>query len=269
MEKEPLISVVIPVYNGEQYVASCLDNMASQTYKNLEIIVVDDGSTDKSAEIARKYRANLIRHEKNCGLSAARNTGIDAAKGEYIHFMDVDDGINNEYYFEMVKAITETGADIACGGMMNEKRYYKTQRFKKKKVYISAKAKMKATYVGKWGYVWRYLFRADFLKRYNLRFEEGRLIEDLKFSLLAVYHANKLVVVPNAEYIYYYRENSIINNKNEAHRKKKREDKLHAVKFQHDFSKRNNIRIPGVNTGRAVYMMRKIFLSLSKRQNPF
>jgi glycosyltransferase involved in cell wall biosynthesis len=68
--KNPVVSVVIPVYNGEQYVASCLDNMAFQTYKNSEIIVVDDGSADKSAEIARKYRASLIRHEKNRGLSA-------------------------------------------------------------------------------------------------------------------------------------------------------------------------------------------------------
>lgn len=269
MKKEPLVSVIIPVYNGEKYVASCLDNMMTQTYKKMEIIVIDDGSKDNSTKIICEYPVKLISHEKNRGLSAARNTGIDAAQGEYIHFMDVDDTINNDYYREMVEAITEADADIACGGMVNEKHYYKTQRFKKRKVYVSPRDKMRATYVGKWGYVWRYLFRTDFLRKYNLRFEEGRFIEDMIFSLLAVYHSNKLVVAPNTEYFYYHRENSIMNNKDEAHRKKKRQDKLHAVKLQHDFSKKNNIKIPGVNTSRIAYTMRKIFLSLSKLQNPF
>ena len=186
MTKEPLVSVIIPVYNGEKYVSSCLDNMMAQTYRKMEIIVVDDGSNDHSAEIARQYPVKLISHEKNRGLSSARNTGIDAAQGEYIHFMDVDDSINNDYYREMVEAITAMEADIACGGMVNEKHSYKTQRFKKRKVYVSPRDKMRVTYVGKWGYVWRYLFRIDFLRRYNLRFEEGRFIEDLIFSLLAV-----------------------------------------------------------------------------------
>lgn len=269
MSEEPLVSVIIPVYNGEKYVASCLDNMLAQTYKKLEIIVIDDGSKDDSAKIAREYPVKLVSHGKNKGLSAARNTGIDIAQGEYIHFMDVDDAINNDYYREMVAAITEANADVACGGMFNEKHYYKTQHFKNKKVYVSPKIKMKVTYVGKWGYVWRYLFRKDFLKRYNLRFEEGRFIEDMIFSLLAVYHSNRLVVVPNTEYFYCHRENSIMNNKDEIHRMKKRQDRLHADKFQRDFSEKNHIKIPGVNTGRIAYTMRKIFLSLYRLQNPF
>ncbi len=269
MSENPLVSVIIPVYNGEKYVASCLNNMMAQTYKKMEIIVIDDGSKDDSAKIAREYPVKLISHAKNRGLSAARNTGIDAAQGEYIHFMDVDDTINNDYYREMVEAITEAGADIACGGMVNEKHHYKTWRFKERKVYVSPKAKMKVTYVGKWGYVWRYLFRKDFLKSYNLRFEEGRFIEDMIFSLLAVYHSNRLVVVPNTEYFYYHRENSIMNNKDKFHREKRQRDKLHAVRFQRDFSEKNNIKIPGVNTGRITYTMRKMVLSLSKLQNPF
>lgn len=269
MSEEPLVSVIIPVYNGEKYVASCLDNMMSQTYKKMEIIVIDDGSKDDSAKIAQRYPVKLISHSKNRGLSVARNTGIDASRGEYIHFMDVDDAVNNDYFMEMVGAITEADADIACGGMVNEKHYYKTRRFKERKVYVSPSAKMKVTYVGKWGYVWRYLFRKDFLNSYNLRFEEGRLIEDMIFSLLAVYNSNRLVVVPNTEYFYYHRENSIMSNRNKANREKKRRDKLHAVRFQHDFSKKNNIKIPGVNTGRIAYTIRKIFLSLSKFQNPF
>ena len=182
MNKEPLVSVVIPVYNGEQYVKSCLDMMMTQSYQNLEIIVVNDGSVDQSAAMAKGYQVKVINHEQNRGLSAARNTGIDAATGEFIHFMDVDDTINIDYYKALVEAIIDTEADIACGGMVNEKKSYKTRLYRKRKTLISTKEKLEATYVGKWGYVWRYLFKLDFLKQHGLRFEEGRFIEDMMFS---------------------------------------------------------------------------------------
>ncbi|MCL7988597.1 glycosyltransferase [Sphingobacterium sp. lm-10] len=260
MTQGPLISVVIPVFNGEQYVKSCLENMFAQSYKNLEIIVVDDGSSDRSGQIALQYPVKLIRLDENRGLSAARNTGIDAASGSYIHFMDVDDGINLEYYQQMADAVMATQADIACGGMLNEKHSYKTWRFKKQVVYHSAKDKLKATFVGKWGYVWRYLFRLDFIKEQGLRFEEGRFIEDLTFSLPAVYHAKSLVVVPGAEYIYYHRENSIMSKKDKAHREKRRIDWSHAKAFRKEFARQHNLKIPGIDTGRFSYLLRKVFL---------
>ncbi|MDR1743337.1 MAG: glycosyltransferase [Dysgonamonadaceae bacterium] len=258
MKKEPVVTVVVPVFNGEQYIKSCLDNMMLQTYKKLDIIVVDDGSVDKSADIVREYPVRLIQHEKNRGLSAARNTGIDAAKGEYIHFMDADDSINADYYKEMVAAITETDADMACGGMINEKKRYKTQLFKKRKVYTKTQDKLKVTYVGKWGYVWRYLFKFDFLKQNNLRFEEGRLIEDLTFSIPAVYYANKLVTVPHTAYSYYHRENSIMTCKDAKHRIKRRKDWEHARDFRDEFSKEKGIKLPGVHTGKMAYIVRKL-----------
>ena len=258
MNKEPLISVVIPVYNGEQYVKSCLDMMMAQSYKNLEIIVVNDGSADQSAALTKAYQVKLINHEQNRGLSAARNTGIDAATGEFIHFMDVDDAINTDYYKALVEAIIVTEADIACGGMVNEKKGYKTRLFRKRKTYTSVKEKLEATYVGKWGYVWRYLFKLDFLKQHGLRFEEGRFIEDLMFSLPAVFYAKSLVVVPDAEYFYYQRENSIMTNKDAAHRKKRREDHLHAKAYRKAFAQKHNIKIPGLDTGRTAYVLRKI-----------
>lgn len=267
MNNSKLISVIIPVFNGEKYVASCLDNMMNQTYKNLEIIVVDDGSVDDSAKIAHKYPVKLISHDKNRGLSAARNTGIDAASGDYIHFMDVDDAINNDYYKNMIDAIVSENADIACGGMVNEKYKYKTQRFKTKKVYSSTEAKMKATYVGKWGYVWRYLFKLDFLRTQNLRFEEGRFIEDLIFSIQAVFYSNKLVVVPGTEYYYYHRENSILTNKDKTHREKRRADKKHAKSEVLRFANSKNIKLPGVNSGRMSYLVRKLYLSVFSKKD--
>jgi glycosyltransferase involved in cell wall biosynthesis len=258
MKDEPLISVIIPVYNGEQYVKACLEMMMNQSYKNLEIIVVDDGSSDSSASLTLDYPVKLIRHEKNRGLSAARNTGIDAAQGSHIHFMDVDDAINSDYYKVLIEAITETGSDIACGGMINEKKAYKTRIYKKREVFTSAKDKLEATYVGKWGYVWRYLFRLDFLKQNKLLFEEGRFIEDLMFSLPAVYYANKVVVVPDAEYLYFQRHNSIMTKKDKGHAKKRHEDHIHAKAYRTSFAKAHNIKIPGLDTGRIAYVLRKL-----------
>jgi glycosyltransferase involved in cell wall biosynthesis len=252
------ISVIIPVYNGEQYIENCLKNILSQTCKELEIIVVNDGSTDRSAEIAGKFPVTVISHEKNRGLSAARNTGIDAAKGEYIHFMDADDGINPDFYKNLLEAITETGADIACGGMVNERNKYKTQRFRKKKVYTSAHGRLKVTYVGKRGYCVRYLFRLDFLKKQNLRFEEGRYVEDLMFSLPAVYYAGKMVVVPGTEYYYYYRKNSILTCNDEAHKEKCHRDWCHAKASMLAFAEEHNFKIPGINSDRISYVWTKL-----------
>ncbi|MDR1518116.1 MAG: glycosyltransferase [Dysgonamonadaceae bacterium] len=250
MIKEPVVSVVIPVYNGEQYVKSCLDDMMSQTYKNLDIMVIDDGSTDKSADIAREYPIRLIQHEKNRGLSAARNTGIDATKGEYIHFMDVDDGINPCYYEKMVAAITETDADVACSGIINEPKPHRTMLYDEQKVFSGIDDKLKITNVGKWGFSVRYLFKVEFLKKHHLRFEEGRLIEDLPFSLPAVYFAEKLVVVPGAVYTYILRENSIMTRKDKKHRQKRHTDRRYAMEFRHHFARQHHFKIPGVPTGR-------------------
>lgn len=257
MEKEPLISVIIPVYNGEKYIRACIENMLNQSYKNLEIIVVNDGSHDQSGIIAGEYPVQVIHFEKNRGLSAARNIGIDTAKGEYIHFMDVDDAINLDYYKEMAKAIMETDADIACGGMWNERYSYKSQRFKKIKVYTSAHERLKATYVGKWGYVWRYLFKIDFLKKHDLRFEVGRFVEDLIFSFHAVYYADKLVVVPNTTYFYYYWENSISTAQDNAHHEKYLQDLMHAKSYIRNFADEHNFKIPGINSDKLSYIWRK------------
>lgn len=248
--KEPLISVIIPIYNGESYVKGCIENMLEQSYRNLEIIVVDDGSTDNSTKIAEKYPVKIVSLGKNHGLSAARNTGIENAKGEYIHFMDVDDAINLDFYKEMAVAITETDADIACCGMINELKPHRTILFSERVLLTSTADKLKITNVGKWGFSVRYLFKMSFLKTHNLQFEIGRLVEDLPFSLSAVYYSKKLVIVPNAVYTYIRRENSIMTRKDKAHRKKKHQDLRYVKEFRHKFARQHNFKIPGVPTGR-------------------
>ena len=120
---EKLVSVIIPAYNIEDYIGRCLDSIISQTYKNLEIIVVDDGSRDHTGEIldnyAKKDRRIKVIHKENGGVSSARNKGIEAAEGDYIGFIDGDDLIESEMYKILVDLLEEENADIAhCGYQM-------------------------------------------------------------------------------------------------------------------------------------------------------
>ena len=242
------ISVIIPVYNGEKYVAGCLDNMMRQSYKELEIIVVNDGSTDGSLEIAKNYPVRIICFEENRGLAAALNAGMDAATGEYLHFMDVDDAINDEFYERMATAALETDADAACAGMVNEPKPHRTTIYHERRVLTTLDEKMEVTNVGRWAYKVRYLFRVDCLRRHEIRFEEGRLIEDMPFSLQAIYYANKVVLVPGAVYTYILREGSIMQTRSKEHRRRRHRDHRHAKEFRHKFARRNKFRIPGVPT---------------------
>lgn len=120
---EKLVSVIIPAYNIEDYIGRCLDSIISQTYKNLEIIVVDDGSRDYTGEIldnyAKKDRRIKVIHKENGGVSSARNKGIEAAEGDYIGFIDGDDLIEPEMYKTLVDLLEEENVDIAhCGYQM-------------------------------------------------------------------------------------------------------------------------------------------------------
>lgn len=257
MKTEDLISVVVPIFNGERHVKTCLENLLSQSYKNLEIIVIDDGSADDSAKLAKDYPVKVVSLEKNKGLSFARNTGMDLATGKYIHFMDVDDTINTDYYQLLHSSITKTGVEIACSEIKNEARPQKSQRFKAVKVYTKIHDKLEVTYAGKMAFVWRYLFNLDFLQRHSMRFQEGRLIEDIMFTIPAIYYAQKLVVVPKAEYFYRHHENSIMTSKDPVHRKKKHQDWQHATQAMLTFAKKHHFKIPGVNTGKFRYIVKK------------
>lgn len=116
----PLISVIIPVYNVEKYLEKCLDSVINQTYKNIEIILVDDGSTDNSGvicdEYKEKYKGITVIHKKNEGVAKARNTGKEYVRGEYFCFIDSDDFITENYIQVLFDLAEKYGADIACCG---------------------------------------------------------------------------------------------------------------------------------------------------------
>ncbi len=259
------ISVIVPCYKGERHIAGCLDNLLHQKGDvKLEIITVIDGNVDRSAEIARTYPVKVIVLEENQGISAARNIGFDAATGEYVHFMDVDDRVNDEFYANVAAAISRTNADVAATGMVNDEKAYKCQTFSKIREYTTARQKLSVTWVAKWGYVWRYVFRRSFLLEHDLTFEVGRYIEDMYFSIRALYFATKLVTVPGAVYHYVYTEDSILHTRDREWKNRLKQDWRHARGQIMEFCRQHGISAPGLpgDPGIVLYVLRKFGIGL-------
>lgn len=135
-----LISVIIPIYNAEKYLPKCLNSVINQTYRNLEIILINDGSTDNSGQICDLYAKSdcriIVLHKKNGGVSSARNTGLVIARGNYISFVDPDDWIEPEMYERLYYHIREYTADIAIGGYVKESGDGNFSKPYKGKVYV-------------------------------------------------------------------------------------------------------------------------------------
>lgn len=219
MNKEPLISVIIPIYNAEKYLERCLDSIVGQTYQNLEIILVDDGSTDRSREICIRYEEQDLRvflySQENQGQSGARNTGLDRIKGEYIAFVDSDDWLEDTAIEVMYRKAKETGSEIVCTS------YYKNYSARQVEVKIGNNAT--GTYFVEQniilllssvlGYrsrvldmrcVWGKLYHKSVVTESQCRFPEDlKKCEDIIFNLYAVQHA-KQVCFFNAP-VYHYR----------------------------------------------------------------
>src|SRR3954471_14731755 len=206
----PRISVVVPVYNVEPYLAECLESLAGQTVKDLEVIMVDDGSKDSSAEIAQEFadrdeRFHLIQ-QPNGGLGNARNTGIKHAKGEFLAFVDSDDYLAPNAYELLIKALDETGSDFATGNVL------RLQSIGAKQVHFLRQAFNKtrlATHVSEYRpliadrVAWNKLFRRSFWDAQGRTFPEGVLNEDIPVILPAHFAAKSVDVISDP--IYYWR----------------------------------------------------------------
>ena len=259
----PKVSVIIPCYKAEKYIGNCIDMIQSQSYKNLEIIVIIDGKTDNSEAIARSYKdVKVITFTQNKGQSVGRNAGIDVATGKYIHFMDVDDRINRDFYSNSIKVAEKTGAEITCCGMYNEKWKEQSQIFEKILIKTEIRSKLKLSWAAQWGYSCRYLFNLDFIKRTQIRYEEGRIIEDLPFTFKLIYYCNKIVTAPNTLYYYNYTPTSSTNSTNEEIIIKRTEDLRHAVDVTKNFAKEKHISMPGRShdLDKFCYLIRKYFV---------
>lgn len=213
--KNNLISVIIPVYNNEQYLSRCIDSVINQTYKNLEIILVDDGSTDNSGKICDEYalKDNRIKviHKENGGVSSARNVGLDIAKGEYIGFVDSDDYIEKDMYEFLYNLILNNNVDISCCNKFdfNNNKYLPDRSFPKEGL-LSLNEILQDKAFGL--HIVIKLFDKNLIK--NIRFNENLTIgEDLLFCFDIIKRSKKTIFKNTAKYYYFNNTNSVIRKK--------------------------------------------------------
>lgn len=224
-KKTITISLIIPVYKVTAYIERCLKSVFKQTYNHFECILVDDASPDDSIAKCEQMIANydgpirfrILHHEKNRGLSAARNTGIDAATGDYILFIDSDDIISSDCVEKLMAPILEDDSlEMVFGGWM---KFSEGQpltlpvNFKNKKEVFSSRKKVRDYYYnGKGHFVnaaWNKLIRKSFLTQYGLRFKEGQLYEDALWTFFVLKHLSRLCSIPDVTYFYCQRDSSI------------------------------------------------------------
>lgn len=208
---QELITVVLPIYNVEQYVAECIDSVINQTYQNIEIILVDDGSQDKSGKICDDYKEKDARiqviHKENGGLSDARNIGIEKARGKYICFVDSDDIIKESYIENLYQLIRKYNVSMAICDFqriasikdIKEDTYPKKEIVYEKRE-ILEKIYNKSTYV-QTTVAWNKLYDITLFKKH--KFPKGKLHEDEYTTYQLYYDIDKVVMT--TEKLYYYR----------------------------------------------------------------
>jgi len=214
--QNPLISIIVPIYKVEEYIKNCIDSIISQTYKNLEIILVDDGSPDNCGNICEEYslkdkRIKVI-HKKNGGLSSARNAGLDIASGEYIGFIDSDDWIEGDMYESLYNALVEHNADISvCGRyIVQGNRITTISDSEKAEVFTRREALSELVldeYSGMKNFAWDKLYKKELFE--NIRYPEGKYYEDIFTTYKLFSLSNKIVDIKSPKYYYLLREDSI------------------------------------------------------------
>ena len=238
MNDKPLISIVVPVYNVEEYVSKCIRSILQQTFKNYELIVVNDGSTDDSLGKLQQFSDNRLKiiDQKNKGLSGARNTGIKHAVGKYITFIDSDDWISNDYLEVMINCAKKYNADIVsikeCIVDNENKYHYKNRKFR---IFKQNAADALFGFFDT-NYAWGKLIKRDIMTKYSIQFPEGRNYEDIGTMYKIYDHANIVVLSNRANYFYSVREGSITFNREI----KDIEDKIFFIRRMNNYTLRTN-----------------------------
>lgn len=246
---EPLISVIIPVYNVEKYIDRCIVSVVEQTYKNLEIVLVDDGTPDNSGiicdEWAEKDDRIVVYHKQNGGLSDARNFGTARANGEFITYVDSDDYVLPEYVEHMYSNLVENEADISCCDFENVYSDDRKIKFDKnenldKVSKVSGKSACQdlLTSISGFYYVvaWGKLYKRNLLEMYQ--YPVGRYHEDEATTYKYLYSSEFVVSSCKKLYAYFQNQQGIMHNKN----RKRRDDIVWALNERTNFFRQQNDR---------------------------
>ena len=239
------ISIIVPVYNVEKYLPTCVDSILCQTFTNFELILVDDGSTDRSGIICDEYEKKDTRvkviHKENGGLSSARNAGLYIAKGKYIGFVDSDDFIDKEMYKVLYNEAEKNIADLVICDFKKVNENYKIKKdsvFQEKNIEI-----LKSDYIldnmygnmyGKYIVSWNKLYNKNLF--YKIKFPTGKINEDEFIAHRLLKLANKIIYINSKLYYYMQRSNSIMS----AGFNEKRFDIFYAYKDRINFAKEIN-----------------------------
>ena len=229
-----LVSIVVPIYKVEVYLERCLNSILNQTYSNIEIICVDDGSPDESGDIAERYAAKdkriRVLHKKNEGLGLARNTGLEKCTGEYVTFIDSDDFIEKDFIEKLVKGVVEENADTVIAGYSRKRddnietinnpiggQTYLGDSIINEVLYKMIGPKQKENDSINMA-VWRVLYSLDIIKKHNLRFPSERefISEDIIFDLAYYPCAQKVCGISNCGYVYCMNPGSLTERYNES-----------------------------------------------------
>lgn len=218
--KHPLVSIIVPTYNVKHYIRECIDSILNQTYKNIEIIIVNDGSTDNSMYMINDYITSIdkikVINQENQGLSAARNSGIEKANGKYIAMIDSDDKIKPDFIKNLVKTAMQTNADIVRGSFRDFHGNipagwvadFVTDPNTGPQV-LDQFLDQNTSFV-----VWSSLYSREFLNNNNLRFTPGILLEDGDFTCRAYMAAGVVITTQYTDYMYRIRSGSILTSNN-------------------------------------------------------
>lgn len=216
MNEQPLISVIVPIYNVEMYLIKCIESFLGQTHSNLEIILVDDGSPDGCPEICDKYALKDARirviHKKNGGLSDARNAGLEIATGDYIGFVDSDDWIAPDMYEYLLQGICGYNSDISYCGFINVHDTWVDYNNEKADMVYSSETALNELFIDRLkNYAWNKLYKAELWE--NIRFPVGRKFEDILTNYKLFERAKRISILKEPKYYYLNRSDSIMNEK--------------------------------------------------------
>lgn len=261
----PKISVIIPVYNVEKYLPRCLDSIVNQTFKDIEIICVNDGSTDDSSKIleqyAKKDKRITIITQKNSGPSSARNTGLKHARGEYIGFIDSDDWVDTNFYELLLKNIDMNDADIAIAGIKIVDG--QTLGLNSNKTLITKELNQKIKNLPN-GSVCDKLFKAGLFR--NIEFPIGRYYEDNIVLLKTIYYSNVVAFTNCVSYYYFINQSGTCRTTNLEKLSKKNEDRLYSARSMMDFAKKH-----GLGQSRVVkdFILRTVICEFISKKSPY
>ena len=246
-QARPRLSVVVPIYNVEDYLVSCLESIAGQTFTDLEVILVDDGSPDRSGELAEDFARDragwTVLHVENGGLGRARNIGLDHAHADYVAFVDSDDVVPRDAYELMMHAVEASGSDIVSGGVLR----YDGARTRPSGLHRRAVPETRVgTHIRAMPSLiydttaWNKIFRRAFLLEHGLRFPEGVYYEDIPLTVPAHYLARSVDLVE--EPVYLWRERQTAEQSITQRRAETRNlvDRMAAVSSVNDFLERTS-----------------------------